>query len=54
MQKINAASRDNTEKSETQKLNWMTQEQILETYEKLKNEADPLIKKKNMKRSKRI
>ena len=26
----------------------MTQEQILETYEKLKNEADPLIKKKNM------
>jgi len=48
MQEINKATRDNTEKSETQKENWMTQEQILETYEILKNEAEPLIKKKNM------
>ena len=36
IQEINKASRVNTEKSEKQKLNWMTQKEILETYEKLK------------------
>jgi hypothetical protein len=47
MQKINAATKNNTEKSEKQKLNWMTQAEILETYEKLKNEAIPFMKKKD-------
>lgn len=48
MQEINKATRDNTEKSEKQKENWMTQKEILETYEKLKLEATPFMKKKDM------
>jgi hypothetical protein len=47
MQEINKATRDNTEKSEKQKENWMTQKEILETYEKLKLEATPFMKKKD-------
>ena len=47
MQEINKASRDNTEKSEKQKENWLSQKEILEVYEKLKLEAEPLMKKKD-------
>jgi hypothetical protein len=48
MQEINKATRDNTEKSEKQKENWLSQKEILEVYEKLKLEATPFMKKKDM------
>jgi hypothetical protein len=48
MMEINKASRKNTEKSETQKENWMSQEEVQEVWQKLKDEAEPLLKKKQL------
>jgi hypothetical protein len=48
MMEINKATRDNTEKSETQKENWMSQEDVKAVWEKLKDEAEPLLKKKQL------
>jgi len=45
MMEINKSTRDNTDKSDKQKANWMTQKEVLEIYEKLKLEATPLMKK---------
>jgi hypothetical protein len=48
MMEINKASRDNTDKSEKQKENWMSQEEVLAVWEKLKAEAEPLLSKKKI------
>ena len=48
MMEINKATRNNTEKSDKQKDNWMTQQEIKEVWEKLKTEADPLLMKKKL------
>ena len=48
MMEINKATRDNTGKSEKQKENWLTQEEVKEVWEKLKTETEPLMIKKKL------
>jgi hypothetical protein len=48
MMQINKASRENTEKSDKQKENWMSQEEVHAVWEKLKDEAEPLLSKKKL------
>jgi hypothetical protein len=48
MMKINKDSKDNTEKSDKQKDNWMSQEEVRAVWEKLKEDAEPLLKKKQL------
>jgi hypothetical protein len=45
MMEINKASRENTEKSETQKQNWLSQKEVVEIHKKLKEEVEPLFTK---------
>jgi integrase len=51
MMEINKAGRDNTDKSETQKQNWMSQQEVQAVWEKLKEEAEPLLSKKKISES---
>jgi hypothetical protein len=46
MMELNKAGRENTEKSEKQTENWMSQEEVRAVWEKLKTEAEPLLRKK--------
>ena len=46
MMEINKAGRENTEKSDKQKLNWITQSEVNAIWEKLGLEAEPLLKKR--------
>ena len=48
MMEINKAGRENTGKSDKQKENWMSQEEVEEVYKKLKVEAEPLLQKKKL------
>ena len=48
MMDINKETRENTEKSETQKQNWMSQEEVVEIHKKLKEEVEPLFTKKKL------
>ena len=48
MMDINKASRENTEKSDKQKQNWMSQEEVKEVWSKLRDEAEPLLMKKKI------
>jgi len=48
MMKINKDSKENTDKSEKQKDNWMSQEEVRAVWEKLKEDAEPLLKKKQL------
>jgi integrase len=48
MMEINKATRDNTDKSETQKENWMSQDEVVEVWEKLKAETEPILSKKKL------
>ena len=48
MMDINKETRNNTEKSETQKQNWMSQEEVVEIHKKLKEEVEPLFTKKKL------
>ena len=48
MMDINKASRENTEKSDKQKQNWMSQEEVKEVWSKLRDEEEPLLMKKKI------
>lgn len=48
MMEINKAGRENTERSEKQKENWMSQEEVQAIWEKLKEEAEPILLKKKL------
>ena len=48
MMEINKAGRENTEKSDKQKLNWITQSEVNTIWEKLGLEAEPLLKKRTL------
>ena len=48
MMEINKAGRENTEKSDKQKLNWITQSEVNAIWEKLGLEAEPLLKKRTL------
>ena len=48
MMEINKATRNNTEKSESQKQNWLSQKEVVEIHKKLKEEVEPLLKKKKI------
>lgn len=48
MMEINKAGRENTEKSDKQKLNWITQDEVNAIWEKLGLEAEPLLKKRTL------
>jgi hypothetical protein len=45
---INKATRDNTDKSDKQKENWLSQEEVKEVWEKLKAEVEPILLKKKI------
>jgi len=48
MMEINKAGRENTDKSEKQKENWLSQEEVKAIWEKLRDEAEPIFKKKKL------
>jgi hypothetical protein len=48
MMEINKAGRENTDKSEKQKENWLSQEEVKAIWEKLREEAEPIFKKKKL------
>ena len=45
MMEINKATRDNTDKSDKQKENWLSQEEVKEVWEKLRADTEPLMAK---------
>ena len=49
MMEINKASRENTDRSDKQIKHWMSQEEVQAVWEKLKEEVEPLLKKKKLK-----
>jgi hypothetical protein len=48
MMEINKGAFENTEKSQDQKDNWMTQEEVIQVWKDLKEEAEPLLDKSNL------
>jgi hypothetical protein len=48
MMDINKATRENTDKSVKQKENWMSQDEVQGVWEKLRDEAEPLLSKKKL------
>ena len=48
MMEINRATKDNTDKSQKQKDNWLSQKEVEEVWQKLKVEAEPLLTKKKL------
>jgi integrase len=48
MMEINKATRDNTDKSEKQKENWLSQDEVREVWSKLRDEAESLLTKKSL------
>jgi len=51
MMEINKASRENTDRSDKQIKHWMSQEEVQAVWEKLKEEVEPLLKKKKLNES---
>jgi hypothetical protein len=48
MMQINKETRENTDRSEKQIKNWLSQEEVKAVWEKLKTEAEPLLSKKKL------
>ena len=48
MMEINKATRDNTDKSQKQKDNWLSQEEVQAVWEKLKADTEPIMLKKKL------
>lgn len=48
LKKMNDESRENTDKTEKQKENWMSQDEVMEVYKKLEEEISPSLAKKKI------